>query len=190
MSSDAPQRDDVDAASKAVGYPEVVTHLAGLIMWIALLVLWLGGLYIANDVKSSRTCSDLPGTVWNATALNENPHAWWIASSNVIVILTFCASMLCCCSIITLCCSCKVVAYMSLVAIAISVLVYFVLAAWVGLGTMMADTHTCAKYSLYLTLFYAYFLVLLAFCITSALWKTNSLTGKKMTRRKHNGRMD
>ena len=126
--------------------------------------------------------------------LPSPPHSFLLfltlsQSSNVIVILTFCASMLCCCSIITLCCSCRVVAYMSLVTIAISVLVYFVLAAWVGLGTMMVNDHTCASYSLYLTLFYAYVLVLLAFCITSALWKANCLSGKQTSRRKYNGAM-
>ena len=151
--------------------------------------------YMHNLTRSPRFLILCKISTFPFCSFPSPPHSFFLfltlsQSSNVIVILTFCASMLCCCSIITLCCSCKVVAYMSLVAIAISVLVYFVLAAWVGLGTMMADTHTCAKYSLYLTLFYAYFLVLLAFCITSALWKTNRLSGKKMARRKHNGRMD
>lgn len=156
------------------------------VMWVALAVLWIGGSYIAKDAK-------LPGAISCASKSNVsigfggNSFIWWASTSGIIVIVTLIATCLYCC-----CFACvgsdffsKIVTYVAIVGIILSLLCFSVLLAWMGLGTYMAtlvvDTQgqTCINYFILLSLFFLYLATLIVFCVVSCIWKLHGMALKR-----------
>ena len=151
---------------------------AGMFVWIALLVLWFGGSYIAGKVKSATatSCTPNPGV---AIGTGGNPYIWWATTSGIIIFITLASTCLCCCSFVGLCCGGlpNAVIYVSAVGVVISLLGYTLMLAWVAVGTYLAvevkevTGENCISYHVYLAFFYAFILVLVLFAVISLVWK-------------------
>ena len=153
-----------------------------LVMCIALAVLWIGGSYIGKDAKLPVATSCV-GKSNVSIGTGGNPFIWWASSSGIIIIVTLGATCLYCCCFACVCSTIfsRIVTYIAIAGIILSLLCFCVLLAWMGVGTYMAtlvvnvEGQTCINFFILLALFFVYLAALIVFCAVSCVWKLHDL---------------
>ena len=117
--------------------------------------------------------------------LSLTPHAYTHAqSSGIIIIVTLGATCLYCCCFACACSTLfsRIVTYVAIAGIILSLVCFCVLLAWMGVGTYMAtlvvktEGQTCINYFILLALFFVYLAALIVFCAVSCIWKVHDLS--------------
>ena len=104
-------------------------------------------------------------------------------SSGIIIIVTLGATCLYCCCFACVCSTLfsRIVTYIAIAGIILSLLCFCVLLAWMGVGTYMAtlvvnvEGQTCINFFILLALFFVYLAALIVFCAVSCVWKLHDL---------------
>lgn len=160
-----------------------------MLMWVAILVLWLGGAYFSG-VTSTATSggTNLPACSNRTLSVGfagQDPYLWWISTSGIIVIITVAASCLYCCSFMGAFCGGlpPVVTYISIAGLIVALLGYSVFLAWIGVGSylaaMVTNSARCVSYIFYLIFFYFGLLSLVVCGTMSVVWKVHAVQVSK-----------